>query len=48
MGAVVAREFGLPAVVNVRDAMRPLTDGDRLRFDGTAGQVTRIARSPPR
>ena len=45
-GAVVAREFGLPAVVNVRDAMRTLTDGDRLRVDGTAGRVTRIARSP--
>ncbi len=47
-GAVVAREFGLPAVVNVRDAMRTLTDGDRLRVDGTAGRVTRIARSPER
>ena len=45
-GAVVAREFGLPAVVNVRDAMRTLTDGDRLRVDGTAGRVTRVARSP--
>ncbi|MCY4030460.1 MAG: PEP-utilizing enzyme [Acidobacteria bacterium] len=47
-GAVVAREFGLPAVVNVRDAMRTLTDGDRLRVDGTAGRVTRITRSPER
>ena len=47
-GAVVAREFGLPAVVNVRDAMRTLTDGDRLRVDGTAGRVTRIARSSDR
>ena len=45
-GAVVAREFGLPAVVNVRDAMRTLTDGDRLRVDGTAGRVTRITRAP--
>ena len=40
-GAVVAREFGLPAVVNVRDAMRLIADGDRLRVDGDAGQVTR-------
>ena len=47
-GAVVAREFGLPAVVNVRDAMRTLTDGDRLRVDGTAGRVTRITRSQQR
>ena len=41
-GAVVAREFGLPAVVNVRDAMRLIADGDRLRVDGDAGRVTRI------
>ncbi len=41
-GAVVAREFGLPAVVNVRDAMRRIADGDRLRVDGTAGRVTRL------
>ena len=40
-GAVVAREFGLPAVVNVRDAMRLIADGNRLRVDGDAGRVTR-------
>ena len=43
-GAVVAREFGLPAVVNVRDAMRLIADGDRLRVDGAAGRVIRIER----
>ena len=41
-GAVVAREFGLPAVVNVRDAMRLIADGDRLRVDGDAGRVARL------
>ncbi len=41
-GAVVAREFGLPAVVNVRDAMRLIADGDRLRVDGDAGRVSRV------
>ena len=41
-GAVVAREFGLPAVVNVRDAMRLIADGDRLRVDGDSGRVTRL------
>ena len=41
-GAVVAREFGLPAVVNVRDAMRLIANGDRLRVDGDAGRVTRL------
>ena len=47
-GAVVAREFGLPAVVNVRDAMRLIADGDRLGVDGDAGRVTRTERSSSR
>jgi pyruvate,water dikinase len=41
-GAVVAREFGLPAVVNVRDAMEHIRDGDRLRVDGDHGVVTHL------
>ena len=41
----MAREFGLPAVVNVRDAMRIIADGDRLRVDGDAGRVTRVERA---
>ena len=47
-GAVVAREFGLPAVVNVRDAMRLIADGDRLSVDGDAGRVARTGRSRSR
>ena len=43
-GAVVAREFGLPAVVNVHDAMVHVHDGDRLRVDGDKGVVARLAR----
>jgi pyruvate,water dikinase len=42
-GAVVAREFGLPAVVNVHDAMVDMRDGDRLRVDGDEGVVARLA-----
>ena len=42
-GAVVAREFGLPAVVNVHDAMVDIRDGDRLRVDGDEGLVARLA-----
>lgn len=38
-GAVVAREYGLPAVVNVGDATLRIKDGQRLRVDGTAGRV---------
>lgn len=38
-GAVVAREYGLPAVVGVRDATSRLRTGQRIRLDGTAGWV---------
>ena len=38
-GAVVAREYGLPAVVGVVDATRLIKDGQRLRVHGTNGYV---------
>jgi pyruvate,water dikinase len=38
-GAVVAREYGLPAVVNVQGATTVLRDGDRVTIDGTRGVV---------
>jgi phosphohistidine swiveling domain-containing protein len=38
--AVVAREYRLPAVVGVLDATRLITDGARVRIDGTDGTVT--------
>jgi pyruvate,water dikinase len=38
-GAVVAREYGLPAVVGVEDATRLIADGQRIRVNGTAGYV---------
>jgi pyruvate,water dikinase len=38
-GAVVARELGLPAVVNVRDATRRLRDGQAVEVDGARGEV---------
>jgi len=37
--AVVAREFGLPAVVGARDATSRITDGQLIEIDGTAGTV---------
>ena len=37
--AVVAREFGLPAVVGVPDAMSAIADGRQVEIDGTAGIV---------
>jgi pyruvate,water dikinase len=39
-GSVVAREYGLPAVVNVPFATRTLRTGQRICVDGDRGQVT--------
>ena len=36
-GAVIAREYGLPAVVGVEQATRLIRDGQRVRVHGTAG-----------
>ena len=38
-GAVIAREYGLPAVVGVEDATRLIRDGQRIRVHGTDGYV---------
>jgi phosphoenolpyruvate synthase/pyruvate phosphate dikinase len=38
-GAVIAREYGLPAVVGVEQATRLIQDGQRIRVDGTDGYV---------
>lgn len=38
-GAVIAREYGLPAVVGVENATRLIKDGQRIRINGTAGYV---------
>jgi pyruvate,water dikinase len=38
-GAVIAREYGLPAVVGVEGATRLIRNGQRLRVDGTRGYV---------
>ena len=38
-GAVVAREYGLPGVVNVVDATRIIQTGQRLTVDGSRGLV---------
>ncbi|MEU4392150.1 rifamycin-inactivating phosphotransferase [Kribbella sp. NPDC023855] len=38
-GAVVAREYGLPAVVGVENATRLIQDGQRIRVNGTDGYI---------
>ena len=42
-GAIVAREFGLPAVVGIPDVHRRLQSGQRLRVDGNSGEITLLA-----
>ena len=44
-GAVTAREMGIPAVMAVRGVMATLKNGDRVRVDGGAGQVTNLTDS---
>ena len=38
-GAVIAREYGLPAVVGVENATTVINDGQRIRVNGTQGYV---------
>ncbi|MFA1794815.1 phosphoenolpyruvate synthase [Bacillus velezensis] len=38
-GAVIAREYGLPAVVGVENATQLIKDGQRIRVHGTEGSV---------
>ncbi|SDE81130.1 MULTISPECIES: phosphoenolpyruvate synthase [unclassified Paenibacillus] len=38
-GAVIAREYGLPAVVGVEDATKLIKDGQRIRVHGTEGYI---------
>ncbi len=40
-GAVVAREYGIPAVVGVKDATRLIRDGEIIEVDGARGEVRR-------
>jgi pyruvate,water dikinase len=39
-GSVVAREYGIPAVVGVHAATERLVTGQRIRLDGSTGRIT--------
>jgi pyruvate,water dikinase len=41
-GAVVAREYGLPAVVNLPGATKRFKTGDTVRLDGNTGELRRL------
>jgi phosphoenolpyruvate synthase/pyruvate phosphate dikinase len=46
-GAVIAREYGLPAVVGVEHATRLIRDGQRIRVHGTDGYVEILPLAGP-
>jgi pyruvate,water dikinase len=46
-GAVVAREYGIPAIVGVDQATRRLQTGQLIRMDGSSGQILLLDEKPP-
>jgi pyruvate,water dikinase len=38
-GAIVAREYGIPAVMDIHGATDLLRDGQKVRIDGSRGTV---------
>jgi pyruvate,water dikinase len=41
-GSVVAREYGLPAVVGATGATKQIKTGDRIYLDGSSGVVVKL------
>jgi len=41
-GAIIAREYGIPAVVNVHRAMSIMVEGERLTLNATQGDIIRL------
>jgi phosphohistidine swiveling domain-containing protein len=44
-GAIVARELGVPCVIGTGDGTQVIRDGDRVRVDGTTGEVRVLERA---
>jgi pyruvate,water dikinase len=44
--STIAREYGLPALANVKNATKVLKTGDRVRLDASAGRARRLAATP--
>lgn len=47
-GAVIARELGVPCVINTLTGTRDLHTGDHIRVDGDGGTVEILRRGQPR
>jgi rifampicin phosphotransferase len=45
-GAIIAREFGIPSVVGVRDATRRILEGNVVTVDGNRGVVEIVGVAP--
>ncbi|MDG0764790.1 PEP-utilizing enzyme [Bacillus halotolerans] len=43
--AIIAREYGIPAVLGTRAATERLRDGDIVTVDGNSGKITVVSRS---
>jgi len=41
-GAIIAREYGLPAIANVRGVTRLLIDGEQVAVDASLGEIIRL------
>lgn len=41
-GAIVSREFGIPAVANIPGLLKSLKDGEEVLVDGDAGKIIRL------
>lgn len=41
-GAIVAREMGIPCVINVQEGTKLIKTGDRVRVDGDRGEITLV------
>jgi pyruvate,water dikinase len=46
-GAIVARELGVPCVINTRNGTRVIRDGDQVRLDGSTGSVVILTSPDP-
>jgi pyruvate,water dikinase len=44
-GAIIAREYGLPAIANIHGVTHLLKDGERVAVDATAGEIKRLMLS---
>lgn len=46
--AVIGREYGIPAILNLIDATKVIQDGDRVRINGKTGLVEVLEKGPKR